>query len=170
MLTARSVAEAHVYMDLQGCERGDRGHTLEARGDELVAVYRTRCGGQERTFEFLIPEPTPAGGHFGGAEPSTLLGPGDWLTHADSLARNVPTLADSMTAVQKADAKTLLDEAAAAVDEVLKFVPEGAEAVPDEAFKSTRDLAMRDRERRRFLRARLVAVAAAYRNLAGNFA
>jgi hypothetical protein len=53
--------------------------------------------------------------------------------------------------------------AAAAIDEVLKFIPSGAEAVPPEALHTATGRAAYQQEPSRFQKARLSAVADAYR-------
>ena len=56
-----------------------------------------------------------------------------------------------------------LDIARAALEEVIKFLPDGADSVPDNAFWTERGRAVRDREPGRFRRARLAAVLDVYR-------
>ena len=53
MLVARTVAEAHLYMDLQGADPG-RPHKLVDRDGTLVAVYDCRIGETRHTYEFQV--------------------------------------------------------------------------------------------------------------------
>lgn len=149
-------------MDLHPCECGEpdfeRKSSLVAQGDDLVRVYRGECArcGRAREFRFRLPEhPLPTGGEptFGDDRPSELLDPGEWMLVADRHARRAPaTRRDLALAV-------------AAMFEILKFMPAGAEQVPDEAFISTRGREVRDTEPGRFRRARLEAVLATYHQM-----
>jgi hypothetical protein len=62
-------------------------------------------------------------------------------------------------------ARLALATALAAVDEVLKFIPPDADAVPPEAFRTYPGQTVFGREPGRFRRARLLAVREAYRDL-----
>jgi hypothetical protein len=157
-------------MDLQPCDNcGEHGFT----GDSAVVLvegtlcsrYTGDCGrcGNRRQFLFRLPAeimlPVERDVVFGGADASELLDPGEWLTVADRAA--------SLPATGNAD----LDRedvalAASAIDEVLKFIPEGAEDVPVGAFRSTTGQRLYAQEPGRFRRDRLAAVAATYRGLA----
>ncbi|MGY2062998.1 hypothetical protein ACW9HQ_49610, partial [Nocardia gipuzkoensis] len=59
--------------------------------------------------------------------------------------------------------RTALATAVAAVAEVVKFIPEGMDTVPADAFTSAVGRAAHSRESGRFTRARLEATASAYR-------
>ncbi len=167
-------------MDLRPCACGearfDRQSAVVALEDgDLASRYSGPCPacGRAREFTFRLPaEPTlaagalrpaaaPSGGfHYGAAEPSQLLDPGEWLWAADAYARSVPAGRATVEAGQRAQA-TLL-RAVAALDEVLKFVPPGAETVPASAFTSERGRDLRRRDPGRFRRDRLAAVRDAY--------
>jgi hypothetical protein len=169
VLVARSVAEAHLYLDLEGCDRAARRHRLVAQGDGLASVYECTCGGQPRTFTFRIDAPEPAEGLYGDAQPSSLIGPGAWLEHADRLARSVPASPDGLSDADRAAARLRVTEAAECVAEVLKFVPAGAEGVPEGAFRTDAERAVLQREPGRFRAQRLEAVLHAYRKLTARF-
>jgi hypothetical protein len=165
MLFARSVAEAHLFMDLAGAEPGPRQHALVARGDLLVSTYRAQVQGREQRFEFDIPEPTPRGGLYGGAAPSRILGPGQFLAHADAIAASVPASPEGLTSTQKQEAQRRLAVALACLDEVMKFIPAGEDAVPERSFGTERERRWRADDPGRFSRVRLLAVSGAYRSI-----
>lgn len=115
------------------------------------------CGAR-REFVFRVPpdEQIRLGEVvFGGPEPSELLDPGEWLAVAD--------LASNRTGGPGADDLLL---AAAAVDEVLKFVPDGAAEVPAAAFRSPAGRAVFEEQPHRFGRERLEMLAITLRDFA----
>jgi hypothetical protein len=123
---ARSNLEAHLFMDLRPCGCGearfDRASAVvELPGGGLGSRYAGACArcGTAREFVFTLPPqagPTAAEDvRYGGAEPSELLDPGEWLWTADAYAKAAPADPHRLAA------------AAAAVDEVLKFVPPGGD-------------------------------------------
>lgn len=126
---------------------------------ELCSNYSGTCPrcGMHRAFTFRLPEqtrlPVERDVVFGDSDPSELLDAGEWLAVAD-LAAGRPDADDEDIAL-----------AAAAIDEVLKFVPEGADAVPEEALRTEDGRQVYAREPGRFRRNRLEAVAATYRRL-----
>lgn len=162
-LYARSNAEAHLYMELHPCSCGeteiDRQSVMITDDGVLCSRYAGPCRncGRPRTFVFELTErvrPAPPGHiDFGGADPSRLLDPGEWLAVADHHAQLDRGTRDD------------LDVARAAIEEVMKFVPEGAERIPDDAFYTEQGRAMRDAEPDRFRRASLEATLASYRDL-----
>ncbi len=155
----RTSEEAHAYMDQHPCACGDiefaRESAVVTEGDVLCSRYSGKCRScgamRELVFELpLVQRPLGPRLEFGGADPSRLLDPGEWMAMADYYAKLEPGTPDDV------------DIARAAIEEVLKFVPPGAERVPDDAFWSERGRAVRDREPGRFRRARLEAVRDAY--------
>ncbi|MFB6720130.1 hypothetical protein ACFCV3_08230 [Kribbella sp. NPDC056345] len=125
---------------------------------ELVLAYDTECSscGTDREYYFELPERETGLGAFGGSEPSELIDAGQWLALADELASRVPT-DDPIARAER------LGWAAAAVDEVLKFVPVGEDDVPDWAFWTEDGRQTRDEQPGRFRRQRLEVVLATYR-------
>jgi hypothetical protein len=116
--------------------------------DGLVAVYAGNCPGcgRARRFEFALVGDLVASHQFGGAVASTLIDAGQYLAAADSAART-----------------DHLQRAVAALDEVLKFVPAGADRVPESALFTDDGRATYRREPGRFGARRLEAVRGAYR-------
>lgn len=165
---SRSVAEAHLYMDLRPCECGQarfarRGAVVALDDGDLASRYSGECGGcgQHREFTFRLPaEPVvaPHGVRYGGDEPSQLLDPGEWLTVAETYARSVSVPTRQIPTRQ---AEPSLLRAIAALDEVAKFIPSGEDAVPVHAF-TERGRDIHRQEPGRFRRDRLAAVRAAY--------
>lgn len=164
----RTRDEAHLYMDLHPCERCGSVDTewdsgLVAVEGELARSYSGTCGkcGLERQFVFRVLDPpliAPAGSRvfFGTDQHSELLDAGEWLWVADLAASNAP--ADDRDGEAQA-----LAIAAAAMDEILKFIPDGADRVPDGAFWSERGTGVRGEAPGRFDRDRLEVVRDSYR-------
>jgi hypothetical protein len=179
---ARTNAEAQLYMDLHPCACGEfrfpRASSVVTTPDgALASRYAGTCprDGVEREFLFGLPErvmPPPPDGVvvYGGPESSALIDPGEWLSVADAYARGVPAdtaaLAADGGATAQATARSMLVRAVAAVEEVLKFIPAGADRVPEEAFVTDRGRAAHTREPGRFRRSRLEAVRDTYRSIA----
>ncbi|MFC5834256.1 hypothetical protein [Nonomuraea insulae] len=164
---ARTRDEAHLYLDLHPCPCGSvdttwRSGLVSADGGPANR-YSGTCGGcgAEREYVFGLPErPVMPSGYptFGGEEPSQLLDAGEWLWVADLTAGNVPV-------DDEAEARRTLAVATAAVEEVVKFIPPGADAVPDDGFWSRRGQEVRTAEPGRFELDRLLIVRDTYRDL-----
>jgi hypothetical protein len=162
---ARTPAEAYLYMDLKPCPRcgghGFSGTSVVMLQDGRVFERHTgtcqECG-SDREFVFRVPheqELRLGDTDFGGPEPSELLDPGEWLMVADLAASR-----------EGGAAPEDLELAAAAVEEVLKFLPAGADAIPAPAFHSLTGRDAYAREPARFRRGRLEAIATALREAA----
>lgn len=172
MLIARSSPECRLYMDLHACSCGETGfeagHVLrEDPEGHLVAVYRGMCPrcGLPRQFTFrldeAVPPPPPA---FGGPAASRIICPGEFLLVADQAASSLPLIPEHSTDPERAErARIALATAVAALEEVLKFIPDGASSVPETAFTSSAGRATYAREPGRFSRSRLEATIAAHR-------
>jgi hypothetical protein len=170
---ARTRDEAHLYMDMHPCERcGDVNVTWDSSltddNGTPARRYHGTCGdcGAQRAFVFALPErPLVAGADevvvFGGPDPSRLLDPGEWLLVAD-LCAQAAAVPDG--AIPGADERQSIAIAVAAVGEILKFVPAGADAVPESAFWSTRGRTVFLQEPGRFQRRRLLIVRDTYRD------
>lgn len=173
---ARTPQEAYLYIEWRACACGERRFELvrsdivEAVGG-LESVITVRCGGcdAEREFRFTLPAAplvvSPGEVRFGGDEPSQLLDPGEWLAVADAESDAVPADLTALRPDQRRGLRRPLATAAAALDEVLKFVPADGDGVPESAFVSTDGrTAYRDGPGR-FQVARLTAARDRYRQL-----
>jgi hypothetical protein len=128
---ARTSAEAHLYLELHGCDCGERTFAPESavvvlEDGDLGTRYTYTCPrcGKAHEVTFRLPaDPTPPGPGFtyGGAEPSELLDAGEWLAVADAYASQAPADLDGLSPEETRHARALLTRAAAAMDEVLKF-------------------------------------------------
>lgn len=164
-LYMRTSAEAHIYMDQQPCACGDIGFERQSAvmtdGGVLCSRYFGKCRtcGAIREFLFELPptqRPISNQVEFGGSDPSRLLDPGEWMAISDSYAKLEPGTPGN------------LGIARAALEEVIKFLPDGAHGVPDKAFWTERGRAVRDRQPGRFRRARLLTMRDDYRRLLGD--
>ncbi len=160
-LYMRTNAEAHIYMDQRACTCGDiefeRQTAVMNDNGVPCSCYFGKCRtcGTPREFVFELPPVRRAAGNqveFGGSDRSRLLDTGEWMAISEYYAKLDPGTFED------------LDTARAALEEVIKFLPDGADQVPDDAFWSERGRAVREREPGRFRRARLAAVLDAYRN------
>jgi hypothetical protein len=164
---ARTRDEAQLYLELHPCP--DCGsidtpweHSLIQVDGELTIRYAGICPGCEAEREYLFGLPareTRVSGWptFGGPEPSELLDAGQWMDVADRAAEAVPT--------DPVEAGRVLAVARAAVDEVVKFVPTGADAVPEDEFWTPEGQAVRDAEPARFRLDRLLLARDTYHEL-----
>lgn len=174
---ARTNAEEHLFMQLEPClSCGATG--FDAPGGVIlvdgVLASRftgscTACG-QPREFVFRLPEqilvPEPDQVRFGpDGEASELIDAGEWLLVAEQSARGVPASVDGLDEAGRAAARTALATVLAAMDEVLKFIPDDADAVPEQACWTTRGRLRYATEPGRFRRVRLVVRRAAYQDL-----
>src|SRR5262245_787977 len=142
MLIARSSAECHLYIELRACECGEGRspwkHRLESRADAQIAVYEGRCDrcSAPWTFEFALDAEACAIGKFGGTKPSQIVDAGQFLAVADAAARAVS--ADVSALDERQRARALMLRAVAAIEEVFKFIPLGADRVVADSLFSVR--------------------------------
>jgi hypothetical protein len=170
MQVLRTPAEAYLYFDLNPCECGEQRftptHHLEDREGTLVAVYEGTCPrcGRTRRYEFVLdpdePPPPPA---FGGDRPSQLIDPGQFYAVGRAAAARVPVNLDDLPRDRWPTARDDMLLAIAAQQEVAKFVPPGADAVPAEAFTSDLGRAMYAGYPEDFTRAEIEARLRSYR-------
>jgi len=161
-------------MDLHPCDCGDgnfhrASSVIEVDGD-LASRYAGICRGcaQMREFIFALPQdiklPGPGKVVFGDGSPSQLVDPGEWLFVADRYASVAP--ANTTPGTEEARlARQQVATAAAAMDEVLAFVPEGEDAVPYEALRTERGRTVYDAQPGRFYSDRLTVVRDTYRQI-----
>lgn len=148
---ARGYDEIYLYMGLRPCVCGetefdDRVSTTVTLDDQPAERFSGHCGGcgRFRQFTFAMPAELPDLSfdvRYGGDEPSRLLDPGEWLGVAELYTSSARLeLGDPPGELTGDDEITrvyyLLTSTVAALDEVLKFVPEGAGAVPEGSFWS----------------------------------
>ncbi|MFF1822401.1 hypothetical protein ACFVWG_34185 [Kribbella sp. NPDC058245] len=150
---ARSIQEAGLYVELHPCECGAGGEltmSLAEQDGQQVAIYEGDCPecGRARRFEFALPAEPTTGPAYGGSEPSTIIDAGEFLWYSDRVTEAAAEGAG-------AQARSAVDTAIAALDEVLKFIPDGADAVPREALTSELGKAVYDAGPDRFARAEL---------------
>jgi hypothetical protein len=170
VLVARSISECHLYMVLHPCERcgeadfpwsrHETGHTDTG----LRSVYEGDCPscGTPRRFVFSVdgaPVPPPA---YGGPEPSQIIDPGEFFAMGERAAAWASAPPDA-SREQLADAHAAALDAVAALEEILKFVPPSADAVPVDAFTSETGRAIYAAGPGRFQRDRLAALLASRR-------
>ncbi|QNE22515.1 hypothetical protein F1D05_37215 [Kribbella qitaiheensis] len=163
---ARTTDEAHLYVELTPCEdcgalTSEWSEGLTSVDGSLATSYVGACPGCGIGREFLFGVPaveTPPGPfpQFGGAEPSEIFDAGQWLEIADYAAGDVPV-------DDPVEAERRLALAQAAVDEVVKFIPAGEHAVPDDAFWTDEGSRIRAEEPGRFRLERLLVVRDSYR-------
>jgi hypothetical protein len=165
---ARTRDEVQLYLELHPCPDcasvdAPWEQALVEIDGELASSYAATCPecSAEREYLFGLPtRETPVHGWptFGGPEPSEILDAGQWLDVADSAAAAVP--ADPV------EAGRVLAIAQAAVAEVIKFVPAGWDAVPEDEFWTTEGQAVRDAEPGRFRLERLLVARDTYAGMA----
>ena len=175
LLLARTSREAHLHMDLHPCRCGDARRPADSAVLELDGALASRYSGScpscgtHREFLFRLPDDVvtapPGVVRFGDGTPSELLDPGEWLWVADRYATAAPADPARLDPNGARAARRALAYAAAAMAEVLAFVPAGADAVPAGAFRSERGRAVYGAEPGRFSRARLEVVRDTYRDL-----
>lgn len=176
-LLARTSDEAHVYLDIHPCVCGERDFPRSLAiieldgGDVLGSRYDGGCPtcGRFREFVFRLPPdvllPPPGEVRYGNGTRSELLDPGEWLWVADRYAGSVPADASGLDAGSRRRARTAISAAAAAMDEVLAFLPDDADAIPADAMRTGLGRAVFEDEPERFERERLEVVRDTYREL-----
>jgi len=161
---ARSSLECQLYMALHPCACGEvrapAGHRLVSGEAGLVAIYKSPCAGcgAPRSFAFALDDEIVPLDAYGGARPSTIIDAGEWLAVADAHAQARPVDAHH------------LDRAVAALDEALKLIPAGHDAVPEASLASSAGQLAYAREPARFRRARIEALRNMYRAMRAQLA
>ncbi len=166
-LPARSVSEAHLFMDMRGVSR-KRDRKLVPAGNDLLTIYTAAVEGESEPgiFAFLIEDPGGQLGAGGMPAPSKIIGPDQFITWADILSKKAPGSPAGLSPDQRAGAKSILVEAAQCLEEIIKFIPPNASSVPEAAFKSEAAKRKFAQEPGRFQQMRLQVVAQTYRKIA----
>ncbi len=162
---ARTPEEALHFLEIQPCPRcGVLGFqamgAIYSDGVNLLRRYSGPCARCGTAREYLFrqpaqPEPPAPPGYarFGGAQPSQLLDAGQWLEMADDYARELPADPAQVPPAELSRVRQRLAYALAALDEAAKFIPPGADTVPEPALWTPRSRDLWHREQFRFRRA-----------------
>ena len=167
---ARTRDEALLFLTLQPCPGCGAtagpswDSALVSHNGQAARQYTGACPdcGSIRDYVFTLPElvrrpaGTPPWSRFGGPEASRLIDAGQWLWVADRTAERSPS-------GDLAADRRYLDLAAAAMDEILKFIPDSAAHVPETGFWTEQGRAVRAAEPGRFRADRLAVVRDYYR-------
>jgi hypothetical protein len=170
---ARTYNEAILYIRLRPCRCGE----MEARwqdvpltiGGQPARYFTADCESCGRPREFTIAMPEEAKQRadvvYGdGDEPSLVIDPGEWMGVVDLYGeRAEEVLADEEFGGQD-DVNLVYFALAArlsAADEILKFLPPGADIVPEWVFRSITGRAVYEAVPERFAREALLAERAA---------
>jgi hypothetical protein len=178
---ARSHNEAMMFVllrDCGACHSTNRDVTddLDIRDGEAYAEYTAFCRECRNidVYTFRLPDTDPQAGEsgvvFGGAQPSGIIDPGEWLAFAHTTSVNGPVEPDGLAEPDRQEAALAMEAAAAAVREVVKFIEPGQERLPRSALWSDKGRAEFDRDPWRFSRSRLAVIDKAYRESAGRLA
>lgn len=143
----------------------------------LVTRYTGRCGTCRalRDFRFRVDREREDGGaglddvRFGADDPSEIIDAGQWLRAADRILAETPSNVLGVSAREWRERRYMFTAAAESVGELLKFIPDGADAVPPTAFWTDSGREMRGRAPDRFERDRLEHLRGVCLQLAARF-
>ncbi|MEV4475598.1 hypothetical protein [Nonomuraea sp. NPDC049504] len=166
---ARSLVEAHVYLDLTVS-----GGSAGAEVIEVPDGWLVRAGGVEVPVSYAGEHAAREARTTFGTGRSELLDAGQWVliggTYASRALEGGLFHAACPADPQRVRAvETDWTYAADAVAEALKFLPEGAAALPSEAFWTEMGRSAREAEPGRFTRAKLESDLAFYRQSLADF-
>ncbi|MCS6899206.1 MAG: hypothetical protein RMJ98_03945 [Myxococcales bacterium] len=162
-LTARSLVEAHFYMDLRGFERQERYQCREERGGEVIWVFLVKGPGdrQERLeFSLLNEILGPQDGYFGPG-PSPLLGPVELIQQAGVMIRAASGTPLGLSQEELTQATSSAEMAYLLVMEALRHYG-GEDAPPPSSLKTEEERQMLARDPERFQRVRVEELARSY--------
>jgi hypothetical protein len=178
---ARTFNEAILYIRLRPCRCGemearwqDVPVTVEGRPARYFTANCEQCG---KWREFTIAMPADAAKRsdavYGdGDEPSQVIDPGEWMDVLDLYGERADeVLADENFGTAE-DVNLVYFALAArlsAADEILKFLPPGADVVPEWSFRSTTGRAVYEATPERFGRDALLAERAALQSTVDRF-
>lgn len=146
---ARSIAEEHLYMQLHPCQCGERrttaGYHASIEAEQGLASEHTGictgCG-RNRRFVFRLPGMVPQySDRYGGPEPSQIIDAGEWRRISLVYMGELHKVRDQPDQLRK-----VLEEALAAYQEMLKFIPPGQQEMPESAFFTERGRQIRASE------------------------
>ena len=176
-MEARTLAEAYMYVELVVGRRVPVD--LRAITDlSYVDGYRVLRvdgwhDGEQHDFTLVVPSVAlrgdirPGGLYGEGTEPSVLIDAGQWCGVEGWSAANIGVLLkETFTPDVANDVAKHLEAAHSALAEIGKFLPEGADEVPAEAFWTDAGRLIRERHPEAFRRDRLVRDEAEYRSMA----
>lgn len=126
----------------------------------LVSVYEGVCPqcGRTRSFEFTVSEglpPVPSA--FDGLEPSRIIDPGEFLWISDRISTESGLRMLNTPLAGHREVCPATAYAIAALEEVAKFPPEGADRIPEDQFTSKRGREMYEQDPTRFTRKEITA-------------
>jgi hypothetical protein len=181
VLDVRSHNEAMLFVLLRDCDAcgalvRDITDELRVEDASLLSEYTTVCRvcGNIDSYVFRLPEHDPQTGRggviYGGDDPSTVIDAGEWLDAAEQIASGGPAEPDGLTPPAREAAAWAMTGAAAAVREVLKFIPPGADRVPPAAVWTERGQERFARDPVRMRRAGLEVLETMYRESAERLA
>ena len=167
-LFARTAEEADLYVDLEAEAQGEvpvsRKRRKTERRRETFFLYEVRCkSGKLLEFEFRedgLPTPRPGLRRkvaYGGPQQSLLIDAGEWMKVADRHADRAPGSLAGLPERARREAKADMEIAVAAIEEVMKFLPDGADRVSSASLFSARGKAYFNKDVRRFRRDALSA-------------
>jgi hypothetical protein len=159
-LVARSLVEAHFFLDARGFERQERYQWQEARGGEVVWCFLVKGpGGQQERLEFSLLTETPGAqdGYFGPG-PSPLLGPVELLQRAGAMSRASSGTPLGLPPDELAQATSAAEMAYILVMEALRHYG-NEDAPPAASLKTDEERQALAREPERFRRARVEELA-----------
>jgi len=174
---ARTTEEALRYMELHPCANcgaTDFGldSVLFSDGSQLIRRYAGACAacGSAREFLFRVPAqplpPAPDGyARFGGPEPSELLDAGEWIELSDAYGQGYPADPALIPPADLPRVRRRLAYALAGLDEAAKFVPPGADTVPEGALWTDSGRALWQHDPDRFRLSVIDAYRGTYRDL-----
>jgi hypothetical protein len=178
LLFARTIAEAYVYLETQlsgttGLDFDDYTDIVEGPGDDWTLVFDGDYEGRHYHYEIAYqqsPDDDDEEIHYSyGPEPSTLVDAGYWLSFSVTGAAQVSVTLEQLGELSP-DPDTYEDlvlgllRADAMLVEVLKFIPPGADEVPDAAFWTDFGKLVRKRFPEQFRRGHIEADRAKHRS------
>lgn len=182
MLTARTLVEAQIYVSLMTAAGGGPpdvtpGPTAQdTRRVEGADAWTLSYGDATGLIEVAVPYASEeAARRFGarfGLGVSQLIDVGQWVLVGTSYARRALDLeftCDVASADERRRVELNWEFAADALDEAVKFLPEGSDEVPPEGFWSEAGTQAREDSPELFTRARLLDDLAYYRGTLADF-